>query len=50
MTACRDRFLLETWSLQLSHEELKDVLQEAADNLNLDQKWKKTKKKGMDNE
>jgi GntR family transcriptional regulator len=43
-------FLLETWSLQLSHEELKDILQEAADNLNLDQKWKKSKKQGMDNE
>lgn len=43
-------FLLETWSLQLSHEELKDILQEAADNLNLDQKWKKTRKQGTDNE
>jgi GntR family transcriptional regulator len=43
-------FLLETWSLQLSHEELKDILQESADNLNLDQKWKKPKKQGMDNE
>lgn len=43
-------FLLETWSLQLSHEELKDILQEAADNLNLDQKWKKSKKQGIDNE
>lgn len=32
-------FLLETWSLQLTNAEMAEVLQEAADKLNLDQKW-----------
>lgn len=32
-------FLLETWSLQLSHDELAEVLQEVADKLNLDHVW-----------
>ena len=43
-------FLLETWALQLSHEELTDILQEAADKLNLAQQWKKTGKQGLENE
>ena len=32
-------FLLETWALQLTNEEMAEVLQEAADKLNLDQQW-----------
>jgi len=32
-------FLLETWSLQLTNEEMAEVLQEAADKLKLNQHW-----------
>lgn len=34
-----NHFLLDTWSLQLSQHELADVLQIAADKLNLDHAW-----------
>lgn len=39
------QFLLETWSLQLSNDEMVEVLQEAADKLNLKQDWAQRDKK-----